>query len=187
MDWAAFFKEYPAIVTAVAGLLGIVLGFVFNGFITRTKRKHELEDRQVNRRIKFRETKVEEVQAYINTYIDVCRILNEYECIVLTNGEMDEETNRDFNRIMGLFTPLRQGLQSLMSLNDLELTKANHELVIHFDIEYRTAVDLIDIYNRIDDFGKHVMLKRMLRNHYDLTAYLTIMQTRLNELAQSVP
>ncbi len=32
MDWAAFFKDYPLVITAVAGLLGIVLvSFLVDG------------------------------------------------------------------------------------------------------------------------------------------------------------
>ena len=50
MDWATFFKDYPALIPAITGIVGIILGFVFNGLLARRKRKHELEDRDFNRR-----------------------------------------------------------------------------------------------------------------------------------------
>src|SRR5687768_5153596 len=128
MDWATVLKDYSAFVTGVLGLIGIVLTY----FLTK---KHYQTNREFDRRTKLRDTKVEEIQSYIKTYIEISQNLMEYEIKILTNNNVDEKAKANLDTILELWTPTKQKFLSIVSLYDKELTEVNHELVFRFSKE----------------------------------------------------
>jgi hypothetical protein len=74
---------------------------------------------------------------------------------------------------------------SIVALNDEPLTYLNTGVIGIFTDEYKNAIDVLGMVNRKEDFDEEAILKRISECKSSLDSLLTLMQKRLNELAQS--
>jgi hypothetical protein len=186
MDWATFFKEYQGIITVVSTLLGIVLTYFLTKRHYERNRNWQLEDRAFTRRSKFIDGRIEELESYLSTYIDMTRILVEFEVRIILDKEVGGNV-ADIDRIPELLDSTRKGILTLTTLNDSELNEANHELVTRFTKEYSNSGDLQEMIENNESLDTDAILTRVLEFQYDTVALITIMQRRLDELAQTIP
>jgi hypothetical protein len=77
MDWSAFFKEYPALIPAVAALLVAVLGFLFGRLTAVESRTFTRRAAVYDMRIQEAREFVEKMGTAINIYQHAFRVMDE--------------------------------------------------------------------------------------------------------------
>jgi hypothetical protein len=194
MDWDAFFRDYPAVVAAVAGLLGIVLGFVFNNWIARRKRKDELQDREFNRRVAITDSRIKEARDCLNAYHRTVQLMQRDEIALIIQAQniiknpkqfqqehntLDDESDKSYDDAVRKRT-------SIFILNDAELHSIISELNALLALEQEDITNLYMKLKRKETIEEATEMERVTEFERDAIDLITAMQTRLDGLAQSV-
>lgn len=123
MDWTAFFKEYPAVVTAVVGLLGLVLGAVLTRW-NDSRKKSALENREVDKRAAVHDSKIKEARELVDAFDSIiCSLVSHVEELVTVIKESDaDQITSEFHRMNELRLKMKSLLaESKSSLADIAL------------------------------------------------------------------
>jgi hypothetical protein len=112
MDWAVFFKEYPAVVTAVVGLLGIVIGVVLTKWNDRRK-KSAFEKGELDTRAAVHDSKIKEARDLVDVFDSIiCGLVSHVEQLVTVIKESDaDQIMSEFRKM----NELRLMLKSLLA------------------------------------------------------------------------
>ena len=129
MDWAAFFKDYPALVTALAGGLGLILGVVLTKWNDRRK-KSTLEERELDERVAVNDSKIKEARELVDAFHSIiCDLVSHVEDLVavISDGNVDQITE-EFHKLnefrlkmKSLLTESRSKLADIALLKDRQL------------------------------------------------------------------
>jgi len=177
------------IIGALIGIVSSLLSQIASNYFQRKnderKRKWELEDREFNRRTKFNDSRIAEAQEYINTYLEVSRILFTFET-AMTISEDIEPYRAGFDKIIELtnFTANRMGS---VYLGDSELADLNTELVSLCDTEIDNTFALIASIRKKETLDKEAIITRVKDFSARTGVLFGKMQNRLDKLAQTIP
>ncbi len=155
-DLATFFKDYPGLVTALVGLIGIAIGFIGNGLLNRAKRRNELEDREFSRRAEIYDVRIQEARDTLENWSYTNSMMAGYASLT-RQGE--------WNTVMQLLKDLptlntSQMIQnsnkwvSFDLLNDDELTNLRKEFFSITRTPMLGIPKVIDEFLEDNDFGK---------------------------------
>ncbi len=184
MDWATFFKDYPAVIPAVTTLVGLVFGYLFGKWDSERKRKWEVEDREFNRRIQYRDSKIGKVQAYLDTYLEAVRVVAEFEGLMCLGADFDE-SRANFDKLPELLLSTTKWVNGFAALNDSELNYAHDEFKVIFDAEFRMANELLDIVENNQFFDKDITRAKVLLFQNLAITCIGVMQSRIHVLAET--
>jgi len=120
MDWAAFFKEYPAVGIVAAGLLGIILGVVLTRW-NDSRKKSEFQNRELDQHAALHDTRIKGagdlVDAFDSIFRDlICHI--EELVAVIRDGDADQITE-EFHKL----NEFRLKMKSLLAESKGELAE----------------------------------------------------------------
>ena len=192
MDLPTLFKEYPAVVNAVVGLIGIFLGFFLGRWNTK-------ESRDFTRRAEIHDMRIREARDYIDTWADYADFM--WFIQISTAGKKDrKKLNKDIAFYEKQFPELAQRVGelskkgvSLNLLNDAELTNLKEELImsIHPLTENVEASEKLPLEDRILE-GKTFELQNMTSEEFiniksKVYKIVTKMKARLDRLSKGVP
>src|SRR5689334_24832729 len=123
MDWTAFFKEYPAVVTAVVGLLGLVFGAVLTRW-NDSRKKSALENGKVDKRAAVHDSKIKEARELVDAFDTIiCGLVSHVEELVTVIKESNvDQITYEFRKMNELRLKMKSLLaESRSSLADIAL------------------------------------------------------------------
>ena len=187
MDWSLIFKEYPALVTAISALLGIILGFFFGRWNAEQKRKWELEDREFERRAAIHDMRIKEVRDYLNQYYEIGRMLTQIESsvsLLQDNGDINFQEN--FEELEKMHNLAVKSWASVYLLEDVELARLNDEFTAHFNKELQDIAQIINNYKKNQEIDTKALTERMTAFYKKSVELNSLMQYRLDKLAKTI-
>lgn len=198
MDWATLFKDYPQLIPAIAGIAGIVLGYFSNSLINRTKRKHELEDREFARRVTVYDKRIKEAEDFIEEMEAFTNVLSRFiiNTLYFLLDEEKKELNlevlmADVDNSFKAFSPEKieqVKKSSLKILDDKELIDLHKEIQEIMLPILRTNFEILDKLNVDGITDKSIFddLKVMDEGVKKVDALIIKMRKRLDKLASEL-
>src|SRR6185369_14045677 len=112
MDWAAFFKDYPVLVTALAGGIGLILGVVLTKWNDRRK-KTTLENGELDKRAAVHDSKIKDARELVDAFDSIiCGLVSHVEELVTVIKESDaDQIMAEFHKM----NELRLKMKSLLA------------------------------------------------------------------------
>ncbi|SRR6266487_4029644 len=190
---AEFFKNYPAVASALVGLVGIAIGFIGNGLINRAKRQHELEDRDFNRRAEIWDARINEAREYIDTWNLVVH-MHQKVYRVLKGGDsgdltlLIQDVKEHYSNLPLLLDEGARKRASITILDDDELINLLNRLLSDLS---PSMIKFLEIQNILDQSTTAEIKKGDLAELLDVLReadkLITKMKIRLDKLAEKVP
>ncbi len=191
MDWSAFFKEYPAVVTVVSGLLGMILGVVLMRW-SDSRKKSEIRNSELDQRAAMRAMKVQEARELVDAFDAIIRDLcSQVEELVglIREGEGDPITE-EFHKMnqlrlnmKSLLTESKGRLADVAFLNDKQLL----EMFLNLADSARTVNDEAQAIPGEYAYGDSAFADTRLKKLQDLLAESLLavksIKGRIEELA----
>ena len=189
-DWNTILKDYPAAVTAVAGLIGIILTFVFARLNDSRKRKFELENRRLDKRAVVYDMRIKEAREYVDTSNAILHEMNAFHSAVTDENDIFQEPITVMEKTAATLASRINEATLKMScieiLKDRELIELNKEFTrithpkiksfaqILYKVVIKRTVDIKDV--NIEVLAVPVEVERLI----------TQMKYRLDELEQNI-
>jgi hypothetical protein len=194
MDWAVFFKEYPAVVTAATGLLGIILGAVLTRW-SDNRKKSRLQNRERDKRAAAREMKIREARDLVNAFDSIIRhLISHVEELVtvIRDGDADQIT-REFHKMnefrlkmKSLLAESKRKLADIALLNDRQLL----EMFLTLADSARTVSDEAQAIPGEYAYGDSAFADTRLKKLQDILAEILLavksIKGRIEELAVQI-
>lgn len=145
MNWAAFLKEYPAVVIVASGLFGIILGAVLTRWNDSRKQRFELQKRAQDRR-GLRDQKIKEARDVVDSFDFIIQgLLAHVEQLVraIQDGDADQ-IREEFYRMSEFRLKMKSLLaESKKKLADIALLNDRKVLELFLDLAdtARTVTD----------------------------------------------
>ncbi len=173
------------LVPAFTAILGIFIGYFLKKSEYERQRRDERADKALSRRVQYRDKKIEEVQAYLDTFVEIIRLVVEFEMFLIWDKD-NETVSEDNIKINELLLSSVKWVNAFAALNDSELTTAHDEFVEGFHAEWKNAQDLEDTIEKSKNFDTEATIRRIPEFQYTAIAYIGVMQTRIHVLAESL-
>ncbi len=184
MDWATFFKEFPAAIPAITGILGILLGFFLNRWSEGRKRKWEIEDRQTKRQIEIWDKKITDAHAYLDEFFGAGRLVwTQGNDLIYTRNTV--EHTRAHNEIQKLMDTVAPGSVQIALLNDLQLEELHSRAVEIYYTQRQKNNELFASISTNSQFDSGAFKKGLSEFNKDSVDLHRRMKKRLDELAQN--
>jgi hypothetical protein len=191
MDWATIVKDYAVLITAGAGLLGIVLTFIFTRSHYLRSRKWELDDREYKRRSEIKEKRIQEAREYVEAWNVVIQVNVNLQTLIEESKQKEnikENLMSNLQLYENLPTLLHEGARkaaSITILNDKVLGDLQNKLQTILDpVSFR----MIEIFQRffeedsIEDVTEDE-LEKLSKALNRADKIITKMKIRLDELS----
>lgn len=171
-----------ALIGIVSSLLTLIIGNYFQDRREIRKRIWELEDRETNRYLEAKDKRIQEAQAYLDTYEKAAKLLMTVEHNMITNRPA-EKNWADLDEVEKLTKFTAKRLVSMDLLNDEELKVLDKQLIAIFNSEIEFAADLQERFSK----GDTIDVKVLLRNFYsEIALVISEMQKRIEILTQTI-
>ncbi len=194
MDLAAFFKEYPAVVTVGVGLLGMILGAVLMRWSDRRK-KSEIQNSELDQHAAVHDLKIKEARDLVDAFDSITRDLTSHveELVtVIRDGDVDQITEEfhkmnEFRLKMKLLLAESKGkLADIALLNDRQLL----EMFLTLADSARTVSDEAQAIPGEYAYGDSAFADTRLKKLGDLLAESLVtmksIKERIEELAAQI-
>ena len=194
MDWTAFFKEYPAVVTAVVGLLGLVLGAVLTRW-NDSRKKSALENGKVDRRAAVHDSKIKEARELVDAFHSIiCGLVSHVEELVTVIRDSDaDQITSEFHKMNELRLKMKSLLaESKSSLADIALLNDRRllEMFLNLADSARTVSDEAQAipgeYAYGDSAFAHTRLKKLQNILAESLLAVKSIKGEIEELAAQV-
>lgn len=191
MDWAAFFKEYPGIFMAVAGVLGMVLGVVLTRW-NATGKKSAIQNTELDKRAALDDTKLGEARDLVGAFDSIIcdLVVHVTELVkVIRAGDTDQITE-EFHTLNGFRLNMKSLLvESKGKLADVALLHDRKllEMFLNLADSARTVSDEAQAIPGEYAYGDSAFADTRLKKLEDLLAETLLMvksiNSRIDELA----
>ncbi len=194
MDWSAFFKEYPAIVTVGVGLLGMILGVVLTRW-NDSRKKSELQNTELDKRSVVHDTKINEARDLVDAFDSIIRDLTSHveKLVALIRAGEGDQITEEFHKMnefrlkmKSLLAESKRKLADIALLNDRQLL----EMFLTLADSARTVSDEAQEIPGEYAYGDSAFADTRLKKLEDLLAesLLTVksIKGRIEELAAQV-
>jgi len=183
MDWATFFKDYPAVITVVSGVVLAILGYIVGRWNT-------VENRQFSRRAAIHDMRIRESREYVDKWNNLIFIINDINSKVLMatsikdiSQVLDQESSIQLDLLL---KDVQKQMDILHILNDEELLVWHNKFVPNLLPLIRYLHESINSNNQNNDFvidkDKLMALSKLCT--ISVVAFAR-MKYRLDELAQT--
>jgi hypothetical protein len=179
-----------ALIGILSSLLTLIVGNHFQRKNDERKRKWDLEDRDINRKINAKDEKLQEAQTYLEAYRESLRQLLFLETRLIMSGgsyspSVHNEVSEAFDKIRSLTNFPFKRLFSIDFLNDPELKEIDKKLRRVFNEEMNYAFELRMKCILKDDINKAVLEQRKGEFNKTISRILGDMQRRLEEISKN--
>jgi predicted negative regulator of RcsB-dependent stress response len=188
MDWATFFRDYPAIIPAVTTLVGLVLGYLFGKWDSERKRKWELDDRKFIRHTEQFDAKIKEVLQYTEDMVAGNEKI--YDILFSFILALKQKDNQEIDKAKGILSEVSnltkattRTVAGVAYFKDEQLSNAIRNLVPMGDEMLDEAIRVLTSVKNNETVDLNEALKRLsdLRQRtYWIAAYI---RSRMDELA----
>ena len=183
-DWNAILRDYPAAVTAVAGLIGIILTFVFTRWNAQRNRNWELEDRDLNSRAESKKRKVEETRLHIDNLLSINQKVVQYQYKIISNEEI-ETYEKEYQNITEMFEPTASKAVSITFLDDKALTELHTRTLLLFSNEFHRLDEIKQSIRNGQRLDKQELLQKLSIVNNDLGDLIREMYKRLDAISKT--
>ncbi|HXQ34234.1 MAG TPA: hypothetical protein VN843_09490 [Anaerolineales bacterium] len=208
MDWATFFKDYPAVIPAVSALLVAILGFVFNRWNDNRKRNFEIESRQFSKRAEVHDLRIKEVREVLDKWSSFMQYTEDFTKILTQEKSLKEIIRKsaifeeEFKGVLSMRHETIIKEPSIDILNDKELSDLRIELSQKLQLPLQTLVAMVDNLEAtveakkfdteknnvggMKDITRNVDLDASGKDFREAKMIITKMKIRLDELAKTI-
>ena len=204
MDWATFFKDYPAIVPAIATVLAAILGFFFVRWNSTHNKNLDLQKKDFDRRASNHARQIQEARDTLEKWTSFSYYSRETLRTISVEKDFQSITHRlesydeEFKKIPSMRHEAIIRESSIEMLEDKELSNLQTKLFLTLGIvlknlrmidnNLRTIEGNLKLGNTdISDITENVNFEEAEKAFEEANKIITHMKIRLNKLSQTVP